>query len=229
MTGHVVVATGVYREARCLRGLVGVVPVVGGGDPVALRRRIEAVAEGAAGIASFGMAGALVDGLAIGDWVVGDRLTGTTDAHCDSAWRDALAAALPGARIGGIYADGRMIASVAEKLTLGERHGALAVDMESHVAAAVAHDRGLPFAIVRCISDDARHDMPPAISVAMRSDGEVDTAAILRSILRAPKQIGAVASTAIGFARAMRSLRGGAGRLGAFNDPAGHLGSPDRR
>ncbi|MGI4733522.1 MAG: phosphorylase [Janthinobacterium lividum] len=212
--GHVVVATGFNREVACVSGLAGVVPVAGGGDPVALRRRVEAAAAGAAGIVSFGMTGALVDGLRIGDWVVADRLWGGIEIACDPAWTAALAARLPGARIGGFYADGRMIDTVAEKLSLGTRHGALAVDMESHVAGAVAAERGVRFAIVRCVSDGARHLLPHAITVSMRPDGGVDGAAMLRSVARRPGQIADIARTTAGFARAMRELKRGAIRLG---------------
>ena len=215
MSGHVVVATGFNREVACIRGLAGVVPVAGGGDPVGLRVRLEHAAAGAAGIVSFGMTGALVDGLAIGDWVVADRLWGAIDLACDPAWTAALAAALPGARIGGFYADGRMIDTVAEKLALGERHGALAVDMESHIAGAVAAERGLPFAIVRCVSDGARHLLPHAITVSMRPDGGVDAKAMLRSLAARPGQAADIARTAAGFAKAMRELKRGAVRIGA--------------
>ena len=216
---HVVLATGFNREIACVRGLGGIVAVAGGGDPPALRHRIEAaVAAGggcALGIVSFGMTGALVDGLAIGDWVVADRLSGAIDLACDAGWRDALLARLPGARAGGFFADGRMIDTVAEKLALGERHRALAVDMESHVAGAVAAERGLPFAIVRCVSDGARHLLPHAITVSMRPDGGVDMAAMLRSLAARPGQAADVARTAAGFARAMRALKAGAARIGA--------------
>ena len=214
MSGHVVLATGFNREIACVRELAGVVPVAGGGDPVALRRRIEAAAAGASGIVSFGMAGALVDGLAIGDWVVANRLWGAVDQTCDPLWVAALIAKLPGARLGGFYADGRMIDTVAEKLSLGERHGALAVDMESHVAGAVAADRALPFAIVRCVSDGARHLLPHAITVSMRPDGGVDAKAMLRSVASRPGQVGDMARTGVGFAKAMRELRRGARRIG---------------
>ena len=214
MNLHVIVATGFNREVAALRGIAGVVPVAGGGDPVGLRRRIEAVLPGAVGIASFGMTGALVDGLAIGDWVVADRLTGAVDLACDPAWTAALAAALPGARVGGFYADGRMIDTVAEKLALGTTRDALAVDMESHVAAAIAAEHRLPFAIVRCVSDGARHLLPHAITVSMRADGGVDTRAMLASLAARPGQAADVARTAAGFARAMRALRRGALALG---------------
>jgi len=213
LVSHVVVATGFTHEVRTLRQ-PGVVVVAGGGDAVGLRRNLELAAAGAAGIASYGMAGALADGLAIGDWVVADRLSGAIEVACDPAWRDALAARLPNARVGGFFADGRMIDTVAEKLALGERHDALAVDMESHVAAAVATERGLPFAIVRCVSDGARHLLPHAITVSMRPDGGVDGKAMLRSLARRPGQVADVARTTAGFARAMRELKRGAALLG---------------
>ncbi|WP_375395765.1 phosphorylase [uncultured Sphingomonas sp.] len=214
MSGHVVVATGFNREVACVSHLAGVVPVAGGGDPVGLRTRLERAAAGATGIVSFGMTGALADGLAIGDWVVADRLWGAIELGCDPAWATALANALPSARIGGFYADGRMIDTVAEKLALGERHGALAVDMESHIAGAVAAERGLPFAIVRCVSDGARHLLPHAITVSMRPDGGVDGKAMLRSLAARPGQMADIARTTAGFAKAMRELKRGAIRIG---------------
>jgi len=212
--GHVVVATGFNREVACVSGMAGIVAVAGGGDPVLLRKRIETAAAGASGIVSFGMTGALVDGLDIGDWVVATRLAGAIDHECDPAWVAALASSLPRARMGGFFADGRMIDTIAEKLALGEKHRALAVDMESHVAAAVAAERDLPFAIVRCVSDGARHMLPHAVTVSMRPDGGVDGKAMLRSLASRPRQAADVARTAAGFARAIRELKRGAMRIG---------------
>ena len=211
--GHVVVATGFNREVATLRQS-GIVVVAGGGDPVGLRVKIEQAAAGAAGIVSYGMSGALADGLRIGDWVVGDRLSGAIDLECDPAWAAALLAKLPGGRIGGFFADGRMIDTIAEKIALGERHNALAVDMESHVAGAIAAECGLPFAIVRCISDGARHLLPHAITVSMRPDGGVDGKAMARSVAAQPGQMADIARTTVGFAKAMRELKRGAVRIG---------------
>ena len=211
--GHVVVATGFNREIATIRQ-PGVVVVAGGGDPVALRAKIEWAAAGAAGIMSYGLCGALADGLVIGDWIVGDRLVGAVETTCDPAWAAALLERLWGARAGGYFADGRMIDTVAEKLALGERHAALAVDMESHVAAAAAAAHGLPFAILRCVSDGARHLLPHAITVSMRADGGVDAKAMLRSLAARPGQAGDVMRTSAGFMRAMRELRRGATMVG---------------
>jgi hopanoid-associated phosphorylase len=214
---RIIVATGTRQEAATLRSPALVV-IAGGGDAAGLRAKLEAgvagAAEGAAGIISFGMAGALAEGLAIGDWVVGDRLTGAIEQDCDPAWRDALLVALPRARAGTVYADGRMIDTVTEKRALAARHHALAVDMESHVAAAVAAANGLPFAIARCISDGPDHALPHAITVAMRPDGGLDLSAMLRSLARRPGQVVDIARTTAGFAKAMRQLKRGAARLG---------------
>jgi nucleoside phosphorylase len=60
---------------------------------------------------------------------------------------------------------------VAGKRALRAETGALAVDMESHVAARVAARRGLPFAVVRVISDSADEALPPAAQIGMKPDG----------------------------------------------------------
>jgi adenosylhomocysteine nucleosidase len=210
----IVVATGFTREVRTI-ARPGIVAVAGGGRADALDAMLRAaVARGADGILSFGLTGGLADGLRIGDWVVGDRLSGAIDHPCDPAWRDRLAAALPGARIGGFFADGRMIDTIAEKRALGERHDALAVDMESHVAARIAREHGLPFAIARIVSDEVDHLLPPAITVSMRPDGGFDRAAMRRSLARDPAQMADVVQTMIQFLIGFRGLRAGARRLG---------------
>ncbi|UAK23496.1 phosphorylase family protein [Sphingomonas nostoxanthinifaciens] len=210
----IIVATGFNREAAIVAG-PGIVTVAGGGNAAGLEQKLQAaVARGAAGIASFGLTGGLADGLAIGDWVVGDAIAGAIDLACDPHWRDALAARLPGARVGTFFADGRMIDTVAEKRALGRRHTALAVDMESHIAARVAQAHGLPFAIVRIISDEVDHLLPHAITVSMRPDGGIDAAAMAKSLAARPAQIADVVRTTRLFARGFRGLKQGAARIG---------------
>ena len=206
MTAAILVATGTQREAATLRAS-DVIVIAGGGAAARLRAQLEAAAPRAAAILSYGMCGALAADLAIGDWVVGDRLTGGSEAGCDPAWRDALAGVL-GARAGVIHADGRMIDDVAEKAALA-RGGAIAVDMESHVAAEVAAAHGLPFGIVRCVSDRADQALPPAIRVAMRPDGGLAVGSMLASLAARPGQAAHLVGTLAGFARAMRALSAG--------------------
>ncbi len=215
VTRPVLIATGTKREAAALGKLPGLLIIPGGGDGDMLRARLNDAADGASAIISFGFAGALTGDLAIGDWVVADRLVGTLEAPCNSEWTAMLTAALPGAQTGCIYADGRLISNATEKQMLGQRHGAIAADMESHIAAAAAAAHDLPFAIIRCISDGARHQLPPAIAVAMRPGGGMNVTAILASLARQPGQIPHLIRTVTGFAKAMASLRHGASRIAA--------------
>ena len=210
----IIVATGFTREVRTVEG-PGVVAIAGGGIAERLEERLDAAARaGAAGIISYGLTGGLADGLAIGDWVVGSRLRGAIDHDCHPAWRDAIAARLPGARIGAFFADGRMIDTIAEKRALGVDHDALAVDMESHVAARVARAHGLPFAIVRIISDEVDHLLPHAITVSMRPDGGFDRTRMRASLAAAPDQMRDVVQTMAQFGAGFRGLRSGAKRMG---------------
>ena len=210
--GHVLVATGFNREAKIV-AQPGVVVVPGGGVEAELERKLEAQAEGAIGIVSFGLAGALRDGLEIGDWIVATRLAGAIEAEIDPVWRDAALARLPGARAGIAYADGRMIDSVAEKRRLGVEANASIVDMESHIAAKVAQRHSLPFSIIRCISDRVDHMLPRAITVSMRSGGEIDAMAMLGSLMRRPGQLPDLLVTMIHAGSALRALSRGSGAL----------------
>lgn len=211
----ILLATGFTREVRTVAGPT-IVAVAGGGVAARLEERLDAAAStGVAGIVSYGLAGGLADGLRIGDWVVGDRVAGGIDHACHPAWRDAIAACLPRARIGGFFADGRMIDTIAEKRALGIAHDALAVDMESHIAARVAKAHRLPFVIVRIVSDEVDHLLPHAITVSMRPDGGFDRNAMRRSLARTPGQMRDVVQTMAQFAAGFRGLRAGAKAMGA--------------
>lgn len=191
----ILIATGLQREARIM-ARPGVSVIAGGGDESRLEQALEAQAGRARAILSCGIAGALADGPKAGDWLVSE----------DGAFADGLAAHLPGAWRGRVYADGRMIGDTFEKRTLAARTGAIAVDMESHVAARVAARHGLPFAVARVVSDSVDESLPPAARVGMGSDGRMRTGAVLRSILRQPGQIPALIRTGIHAETAFRSL-----------------------
>ena len=201
----VIVVTGLSREAKHVSG-VGVRFVCGGGSAETLAARLSEMAGDAAGIISFGMAGALDPELHVGDWVISSRLTGAFEADCDPAWVAALSRCLPQARVGLCFADGKMISTPEAKLDLASRHHALAVDMESHVAGVAAAQARLPFAILRCVSDEATAALPPAIAVSMEAGGGLARGAILASIVRQPGQIPALARTTARFARAFATL-----------------------
>ena len=99
--------------------------------------------------------------------------------------------------------------------------GAAAVDTESHIAAAMAADHGLPFAAFRVVADAAERNLPPAACEALRPDGKISGVAVLRSLARTPGQIPALARTAIDARIALRALSRGRRLLGL------RLGYPD--
>lgn len=192
----------------------GIEIVAGGGDSDVLAARLAEAAPRAAGIVSFGMGGALDPGLRLGDWVIAGRIVGALEASCDARWVAALAARLPKARTGALHADGYLVSDTAAKTRLAGA-GALAVDMESHVAAEAARIAGVPFVALRCISDTAADTLPPAVAVAMRPGGRLAPGAVLASILRRPGQIPALIRVALRFNHAYRVLSHDARNIGA--------------
>ncbi|MDE1915641.1 MAG: phosphorylase [Sphingomonadales bacterium] len=212
----VLVVTGTLREAGLVKR-AGIKTVAGGSDPAGLVRRLREAAPHVAGVISFGMAGGLDSRLPLGAVVIGRGVTGAFPRDCDEAWARALKAMLPEAHLGAIHADGRLSADAAEKAVRG-RSGALAVDMESHIAGAIAMEARLPFAVLRCISDEAGASLPPAISVSMKPNGGVAYGAVLASLLRHPGQLPALIRTGRGFgqsfARFGSVLTAVEGRLG---------------
>jgi hopanoid-associated phosphorylase len=196
----ILVATGLRREARTFAG-PGVTAIAGGGDAARLEAGLDAQAGAARAILSTGLAGALAPDLAVGDWVIGGD-----PAAVDAAWARRLHALFPAARSGPIHADGTAIASAGAKRAIHAASGAIAVDMESHVAARVAARHGLPFAILRVISDAADQALPPAALIGMKPDGGMAIGAVLASLARHPGQLPALIRAAIGAERAFRAL-----------------------
>ena len=201
----ILVATGLLREARII-GRPGVVAIAGGGNAARLEQALEeAITLGAhrsgspvRALLSSGVAGALDPALRPGDLVIGSD--GTPELIA------ALRRALPRAVSGGIAGSDRAAATVEQKLALRGRSDAIAVDMESHVAARVAARHALPFAVVRAISDGAMDVLPPAALAGMRPDGAMAIGAVLRSLARDPRQIAALMRTARDAERGFRAL-----------------------
>ena len=214
---------GLAREAEIVAG-PGIVTVAGGGRSEALAARIAAAAgaRGVTGVISIGVAGALDPALAVGDAVIATEVVADADRlPVDAEWAGRLGAALPDARRGRLVGSDVILAKVEAKADLRRSSGALAVDMESHVAARAAARLSLPFAALRFISDDASTALPPAALAAMRPDGGVAIGAVLASLARDPRQLPALLRTGRDAAAAFRALRRGRDLLG----PA--LGSPE--
>jgi adenosylhomocysteine nucleosidase len=185
----ILAVTGLKREAE-IAGGEGVVAVAGGGDSKGLTEKLGALHGDIKGVISFGLAGGLSPLLKVGEVVIADQvIAGPDQFRCDERWRVALTAKLDGAHQGPIASSPTILENAEDKASLFAATGALAVDMESAVAARFAAARKLPFAVLRVISDDARHVLPPAALVAMKPDGGVALGRVLGSLLRHPLQL----------------------------------------
>jgi adenosylhomocysteine nucleosidase len=202
----ILAVTGLAKEAEIV-GVAGVVAVAGGGDVVSLADKLNALHGDIRGVISIGLAGALSPHLKVGDCVIADQiLTGMETWDCQESWRVRLLARLPHAHQGQFFGSDVIIEKPQTKAGLYDTTGALAVDMESQVAARFAASRDLPLAGLRVISDDASHVLPPAALVAMKPDGGIAIGRVLGSLLRKPTQVPALIRTARASSRAFAEL-----------------------
>ena len=174
-----------------------------GSEAAAVRRaapsaRVVALPAGAAAAAALppfedretvvvlGLCGALRR-LETGDVAIYARLADDARSHeLDRSLVDALSAALPGALVVNACTAERVVTTVAERTAIARRFNADVVDMEgTHLAAALGA-RGVRFAMMRVVSDDASRDLPP-IGGAIDAQGRVRPPAIALAFARAPR------------------------------------------
>ncbi|OJU09256.1 MAG: hypothetical protein BGN85_04960 [Alphaproteobacteria bacterium 64-11] len=208
---------GLTREAEIV-GTTDVVAVAGGGDGEGLAKKLDALHGDIRGVISIGLGGGLSPLLKVGDVVIAEAISfdgplgqGSKVWDCDETWRVRLMSRLYShyqahAHQGVIAASDAVLQDTEAKAGLHTRTGALAVDMESHIAARFAASRGLPLAALRVISDDARHTLPPAALVAMQPDGSISIARVLWSLVKKPQQLPALIRTGRGSSKAFKEL-----------------------
>jgi adenosylhomocysteine nucleosidase len=226
----VAVVTGSWVEARCLQSQNVRIACSGGSAERARSEAARLVAEGAAALVSFGLAGGLAPTLRPGDLLLPEtvRSAGNATWSVNRIWRDRVHACLiagalepqPGALLG----SERIVASASDKRELFEATGAQAVDMESQEVAAVASTAGLPYLVVRALADPHHQVIPQVAREALRPDGRVRLQAMLGGLFR--ERGGAIALVRIArqSARGLMSLRRAAALAGpalGFHSPQG--------
>ena len=208
----VLAVTGLAREARLAAG-PGITTIWAGGDPTRLRAILsERIQPNCRAVVSIGVAGGLDPALVPGDVIVATGVAGPDrryEVSLDLAHR--LTARLSQypklvvlANLAGVDA---AVMSAKAKTALRDATGALAVDMESHVAAAFAAAHGLPFAAVRVVCDPADRTLPHVVANALRPDGEISLLGVLGGLVRRPMQVAAIPRLAADFAEGFRALQ----------------------
>jgi adenosylhomocysteine nucleosidase len=144
-----------------------------------------------------GVAGALVSSLRRGDVVVSERIfDGAGEAPAPDPTLVAKAVSL-GARAATFVTVARPLTSPKEKKEHAARVGAsdsalAVVDMESAAWGRAAASRGVPFVILRAVSDTLDEDLPGFLSSCLSREGSLDRAAIARRLLRHPEALPAL-------------------------------------
>ena len=178
----VVAVTSLLLEARIAVG-PGISVICGPASQLVTSLQA-AIERGALGIISFGVAGGLVPHLGPGDWVIGSGVRTSDERYpADRRWSHRLLKAIPGSVRAEIAGADAPIACSSDKIRLHALTGAMAVDMESHIAAKVAALNHVPFVVCRTVIDALNRDLPPAAVIELRHDGTPDLLAISRSVI----------------------------------------------
>jgi adenosylhomocysteine nucleosidase len=146
-------------------------------------------ASGARALIVIGVSGALSPELATADLVVASRVTDedgrVRDADLESV---AAAARATGGRAAVIVSARRIADSVAEKRRLAQEAGPhlAVVDLESASYVAAAEAAGIPWIVLRAVSDTAGEALPALLNRSLDAGGAVSRGRVLRGLLGDP-------------------------------------------
>ena len=156
-----------------------------------------------------GIAGALTAGLAVGELVASRRVRFEVGDAATPDPRLLERAIAAGARPATLITVDRPIVSAAARSALARGAGGdtMAADMESAAWAREAAVRGIPFLIVRAISDSADEELPAFFTRTIGTDGSIRRGEVVRRALLEPSSWGTLL-------RMRRRLHDGSRKLG---------------
>ncbi len=206
------VISGLRRELDCLGAVGDLLTYSGVGPEKAAEGARQLAAEGARALVSFGVAGGLAPDVAAGSLVLATAvIDGGATIATDADWRDDLkahlAVDLPVA-LGPLVGVDRMVPSAEAKRRLHADTGALACDMESHAVARVARELGLPFMVIRAISDPVWQGVPKWVLKCLTPDGGVNGKALAWALAKRPWALPTLLRLGGDSKRAFGALRG---------------------
>ena len=170
------------------------------------------VEQGAKGLISFGIAGGLSADAPVGTLILPDLVISEkgSEYHPDKIWRSAFLGRLPlemKPATGPVISLPYALETERDKRKANKETGALGVDMESFGLARAAKDCGVPFIVVRAISDAVTDTLPASLVPAMAEDGSIATWALIKGILRNPGDLVHLPSFGVKTAQANKTLR----------------------
>jgi adenosylhomocysteine nucleosidase len=178
-TGFIGILTGSTAEARALASLAGPRFRIAVSAADASRAEAQARAflrDGAVGLISAGLCGALDPRLRTGDAL---RPAAILDA-------DGHRYATAGGAAGRVFGSDRLVRTPEEKAQLFATSKALAVDMESHRVARVAAASCVPFLALRVVADTAAETLPKGAATLLDKTGNAPPHRLAALSLREP-------------------------------------------
>jgi nucleoside phosphorylase len=139
-------------------------------------------------VIAAGFAGALREGLTVGDVVLAGEIVDDAGQSWAVPWPGELPPGewRPPLARGRIYSSAELIATPQDKRRLGLKHGALAADMESAVVARLCHGHGVLFGCVRVISDAVDTALSPTL-LQLLSRERVSLPRLASAVLTQPR------------------------------------------
>ena len=204
----ITVLTGLTDEADILADTPGVTVLCG---PAARDNLRALVPAGTQALVSFGVCGGLSPRLQVADLVFGTAVTNGTATHrADRQWFYRMAGRLTFPHHGApAYSTGLVGGDTpAERHQLFSEYRTWTIDDESLAVASAATELGIPFAVIRSVSDDYLESVPAAITNATNPDGSTNVDAILAALAADPELLLELPKVALRFELALGTLRG---------------------
>ena len=176
--------------------------------------------EGCTALISAGICGGLAPNLKAGTLVLATEVADPdgTVFPVDETWRSAIeeriGATVPVAS-GCLTGSARVVRRPVQKRDLAATAGAVAVDMESHAVARVARDAGVPFLVLRAVSDAVDSELPKSALFGVSKNGMRTPLRVVGALLRRPGDLPGLLRLAKDTEKALGTLR----RVAALGAP----------
>jgi len=181
---------------RAIRGLLGdreVVLAVAGDGALRAERSLDALLDAVycSGVLGVGVAGGLTDDLRVGSLVVAASVVSRDGVELFPEPACVEAAARHGACPARVVCAAGLAGTAIDKARLRERagDGPAVVDLESAAWAESATRHGLPWSVLRVVSDAWDEDLPGFLIRAQRPDGSVARGRVAFGALAVPTRI----------------------------------------